>query len=109
VDEMARRGQHNKIRQRRGSGGHVAEFFVKRLHDFASRADDSQIHRDAAFFHCKLFSGGNELFSDSGSLPRRRDAQQADIAAIFFFLDVDAADDRSIFLVNQETSGAHVE
>ncbi len=82
--------------------------FIKRLHDVASRADNSQIHSDAVRLDGKFFSGCGEFSAKAGSLLRRQHAQQAKIGVIAALFDVNATDKLFIFLVHEKLSGPQI-
>jgi len=107
MNEVRRNGHGNVGRHGRSSGDSVAEMRVERL-NVRARTDRAQIHRDAAFLHCKFFGSSHEFAAEAFSLVRGIDAEKTEIHAVGFFLEIDATDKSAGFFEQQELAGAQI-
>jgi hypothetical protein len=91
----------------RSSRDQITEMRVERL-DVGSRADGSQVHRNAACIRRKFLGGSHELATGAFSLLLWIDAQQAEIHSVGSLFKVDAADEFIGQLEQQKPAGAEI-
>ena len=104
---MRGNGHRNFRGDGRSSRDQITEMRIERF-DIGSRADGSQVHRNAACTRRKFFGSGHELATRAFSLLLWIDAQQAEIHAVGSLFKVDAADEFIGQLEQQEPPGAEI-
>jgi hypothetical protein len=75
---------------------------------WSARTDDAQVDRNATGFAKVIFRGVHKLAAQAGALPRRIHTEQPEVAAIGAEFDVNATDEASGILGEEEFPFCHV-